>query len=413
MTQNWRPLTVGIGALLLLLALGYGFMLGRSTPAVITQEVTRIVVATATPTPSPIVVEKVVTVTVVTETTPMGAPEETPPSAATATVAGQGLSTEAVAQDEESLAVTSTTEAQLPASVCGLDDPVAGLTTLSEVAQVLQTQGIHTLRLTMVLSVPSEVTVREGQQVDKNLTWLVRNQLSNYDILGDYIVDIGLDGLAQQEWVIEALGGVVGLGSEEVTELRQNGENVWEKPTGGEWSLRKLQEGKSLRPLGDSCVTIDANSHTLNVSDLIIDALRPLLLAADREQTTVEHGCSWTRVEGIHSADTSFLEVQRERAVSSNNNLKAITASLADSGLSTFVDPAAVSNGIQQVMYFEQAGLDPDTWLVNHGRVEVQGKGMIEATYAMQHKWLDAEVTLRVDSVFEYLPVALSVTPPE
>jgi hypothetical protein len=413
MTKSWQPALVGIGSLLLLLVLGFGFMLGRSIPAVVTQEVTRVVVATATPTSPSIVVEKVVTVTVIVATMPANELEGTALAATTPIATEQVLGGEAATPVPDSPIVAPTLGMQPSAVVDGLDDPTVGLAALSEVAQAMQSQGIHTLRLTMDLSVPIEATVRNEQQVDENLTSLVRNQLSNYDVQGNYIIDISVDDLAQQKWVIEALVGVVGLGSEEMTELQQNGDEVWERPIGGEWSSRRLAEDESLLPLGNSLVTIDAYSHALNLSDLVVDALRPLLLAGDGEPLATDQDYGWKRVDGVPSTSVSFLEVQRERVVSSSNNLKSVAASLANSGLSTFVDPAAVTNGIQQITSFEKAWLVPDTCLVSHNQVEIQGKGVIEATYLMQRRLMDATVILSTNSLFEYLSSTTIVTAPE
>jgi len=181
---------------------------------------------------------------------------------------------------------------------------------------------------------------------------------------------------------------VESIGNEEVAELRQNGDKIWEKLLGGEWSLRRLTPDEALLPLGNSLVAIDAYSHALNVSELVVDALRPLLLAGGGDQSMAQD-YGWTAVTGVPSTGSFFLEMQRERTVSSSNNLKAIAASLANSGLSAFVDPAAITNGIQQIMSVEKAWLISDTRLVDHSQVEVQGKGVIAATYLMQQRLLE------------------------
>ena len=258
----------------------------------------------------------------------------------------------------------------------------------------------------MDLSVPIDVIIKKQQQVDEDLTSLVRRQLSSFDIRGNYVIDISVDDLAQQKWVIEALGGVAGLGNEEVAELRQSGDKIWEKPAGGEWSLRRLTPDEALLPLGNSLVAIDAYSNALNVSELVVDALRPLLLAGGGDQS-IDQDYGWTAVTSAPSTGSFFLEMQRERPMSSSNNLKAIAASLANSGLSSFIDPAAITNGIQQIMSIETAWLISDTRLVDHSQVEVQGKGVIEIDYLMQQRLLDATIVMKTENSFEYL---LSVT---
>jgi len=382
MTNNRRLPAMGICFLILLFVLGCGFPLVQPTPIVVIQEVTRVVVVTATPAHTPVII--VVTATPDGE---MAVSEETP------------------------IAVPSP-ETQPPVIADGIDDPVAGLAALSEVAKGMQSQGIHTLRLKMDLSVPIEVTIRDQQQVDEGLTSLVRDELSNYTIQGNYIIDISLDDLAQQKWVIEALGGISGLGNEEVTELRQSGDRIWEKDMGGEWSLRELTPDEALLPLGNSLVAIDAYSHALNLSDLVVDALRPLLLSGDGQQSMINQNYGWTAVAGAPSTD-GLLEIQRERTISSSNNLRAIAASLANSGLSAYADPAAVTSGIRQTMSAEKAWFASDTWLVDHSQVEVQGKGVIEVTYLMQQRFLDATVTMSTANSFEYLSSAIIVTVPE
>jgi hypothetical protein len=414
-------LLMGVCFLFLLFVVGCGLVFSPPTPVVVTREVTRevtrVVVVTATPTHVPVIVERVITVTVLVAVTPAietAVPEETPPAAtipvATEQVPDKGTATLALVPDTPT--ATLLPKLQSPAVVDDLDDPIAGLATLSKLAKAMQSQGIHTLRLAMDLSVPIDVTIKNQQQVDGNLTSLVRSQLSNYNIQGNYIIDISVDDLAQQTWVIEALGGVVGLGNEEVAELRQNGDKIWEKPTGGEWSLRRLTPDEALLPLGNSLVTIDAYSHALNLSNLVVDALRPLLLAGGGEPS-LDNDYDWEPVTGVPSTGSPFWEMQRERAMSSSNNLKAILASLANSGLSTFVAPAAVTNGIQQIMSVEKAWLIPDTRLVDHSQVEVQGKGVIEVTYLMQQRLLDATVVMKTDNSFEYLLSMTIVTTPE
>lgn len=413
MAKNQLLVIVAVCSLFLLVALG-GFVLGRSTPAVVTQEVTRIVVATPTPTPSPVIAERVITVTVVVAATPVGSLGETPPMAATPAATEQMPNGEATTPNPSLSTIAPTIESQPLIVVDGLDDPALGLAMLSEVAQVIQSRGIHTLRLKMDLSILIEVTVMNQQQVDENLTQLVRNELSKFDVQGNYIIDISIDDLAQQKWVIEALGGVVGFGnSEEVAELRQNGSQVWEKPLDGEWSLRNLTEDEALFPLGGSLIIIDDYTHALNLSDLVIDALRPLLLAENREQPGLDQAYGWTGIDDASSTSASFLEVQRERVIPSSNNLKAIAAALANSGLSAFVDPAAVTNGIQQTTSFEKAWLVPETWLVDHGQIDVQGEGVVEATHLMQQKLVDTTVILRANNSFEYLLFTTNVTAPE
>jgi len=413
-------LLIGICFLTLLFALGCGLTLGLPTPVVVTREVTRIAVVTATPTQIPVIVEKVITVTVVVAVTPAieietVVPEETLPTAttpvATEQVLDEGIATSVPVPDTPT--ATPLPEPQSPTIVDALDDPIVGLAALSKVAKAMQSRGTHTLRLIMKLAVPIEVTIKNQQQVDEDLTRRVRSQLHKYDIGGNYIIDISVDDLAQQKWVIEASGGVVGLGNEDVAELRQNDDEVWEKPTRGEWSLRRLAPDEALLPLGNSLVEIDAYTHAWNLSDLIVDALRPLLLAVDREQSMTDQKHGWITVTDILSTDRLFLEVQRERAMSSSSNLKIIAASLANSGLSTFVDPVAVTHGIQQTTSVEKAWLTPDTWLVDHSQVEIQGKGVIEFTYLWQQRLLDAIVILKTDNSFEYLPSMTVVTPPE
>jgi hypothetical protein len=382
MASNRRLPAMVICCLILLFALGCGFPLVQPTPIVVVQEVTRVVVVTATPTQTPVII--VVTATPDNETT----------------------------VSEEMPIAAPSPEGQPPAIVDGMDDPVAGLAALSKVAQGMQSQGIHTLRLKMDLSVPIEVTIRDQQQVDESLTSLVRNELSNYRIQGNYVIDVSVDDLVQQKWVIEAMGGVTGLGNEEMTELQQSGDKIWEKDMGGEWSLRELTPDEAPLPLGNSLVAIDAYSHALNLSDLVIDALRPLLLTGDGEQSAMGQNYGWTAVTGAPSID-GLLEMQRERAMSSSNNLEAVTASMANSGLSAYADPAAVTNGLQQITSAEKAWFAPDTRLVDHSQVEVRGKGVIEVTYLMQQRFLDATVTMSTANSFEYLPSVTIITVPE
>jgi hypothetical protein len=382
MANNRRLLVMGICFLTLLSMLGCGFPLVQPTPSVVIQEVTRVVVVTATPTYTPVII--VVTATPGSE---IAASEGTPIAA-------------------------PSPEGQPPAVVDGMDDPVAGLAALSEVAKAMQSRGIHTLRLTMDLSVPIEATIRDQQQVDENLTSLVRSELSNYTVQGNYIADISVDDLAQQKWVIEALGGISGLGSEEIVELRQSGDKIWEKDMEGEWSARELTPDEALLPLGNSLIAIDAYSHALNLSDLVVDALRPLLLVENGEQSEVNQNYGWTAVTGAPSTD-GLLEMRRERTMSSSSNLKAVAASLANSGLSTYADPADVTNGLQQITSAEKAWFVPDTRLVDRSQVEVQGKGVIEVTYLMQQRFLDATVTMSTANSFEYLSSATIVTVPE
>jgi hypothetical protein len=121
----------------------------------------------------------------------------------------------------------------------------------------------------------------------------------------------------------------------------------------------------------------------------------------------------WIAATSAPSTDSLLLEMQRERTMSSSNNLKAITASLANSGLSRYADPAAVTNGVQQIMSTEKAWFTPDTWSVDHSQVEIQGKGVIEVTYLMQQRLLDASVVLSTDNSFEYLSSATIVTAPD
>lgn len=408
MTNNQRLLVMGICFLILLLVLGYGFTLVQPAPVVVVQEVTRIVVVTATPTHTPVIV--VVTATPGSETVVI---EETPLVAITPVAAEQMLDRETATSVPDSPTAVPSPKVQLPAIVDGMDDPVVGLAALSEVAKAMRSRGIHTLRLAMDLSVPIEVTVRDQQQVDEGLTSLVRSELSNYRIQGNYIIDISVDDLTRQNWGVEALGGVVGLGSEEVTELRQNGGRIWEKDMGAEWSLRELTPDEALLPLGNSLVVIDAYSHALNLSDLVVDALRPLLLAGSGEQSMIDKEYGWIAATSAPSTDSLLLEMQRERTMSSSNNLKAITASLANSGLSRYADPAAVTNGVQQIMSAEKAWFTPDTWSVDHSQVEIQGKGVIEVTYLMQQRLLDATVVLSTDNSFEYLSSATIVTAPD
>jgi hypothetical protein len=412
LSSNRRLALIVISFSTSLVLVGCGLTLFQPTPVVVTQEVTRLVVVTATPTPTSII--KVITVTVIVAATPATEVEEMPSKAVTtATVPAEQLpNSETVTSIPDLQTITSAPpEVQSPTIVDGLDDPVKGLLELSEVAKVVQSQGIHTLRLTMDLSVPIELTVRDQGQVDESLTNRVRSELHNYDIYGNYIIDISVDDLAQQKWVIEALGGVVGLEDEEILDLRQNGDKIWEKPVGGEWSLRDLPESESVLPLGGSLAAIDSFSHALNLSDLVTDALRPLLLARNGEHDGIAQNYSWTVVNGTPSI--SFVEIQRTRESSSSDNLKAIAASLANSGVSVFVDPAAVANGIERVTSVEKAWLNPDTRLVDHSQVEVHGSGVVEVTYLMQQKMLDATLILNTSNSFEYLPSTTVVGAPE
>jgi len=417
---------MAICSLILLFVLGCGFMLTDPTPVVVTREVTRVVVVTATPTYTPLIVERVITVTVVMAATPTLAtvvPEETFLATPTPTATEQTLAptaTEQVLHEETATPIPTPVSPTTvpspdvqPSAVAGdLDDPVVRLAALSGVAKAIQSRGTHTLRLTMDLSVPIEATVRDREQVDERLTRLVRNELSDYDIQGNYIIDISVDDLVQQKWVIEAVGGIAGLGVEELAELRQSGDRVWEKPVGEEWSLRRLTPDEAPLPLGNSLVGIDAYSHALNLSDLIVDALRPLLLVGAGEQSMMEQVYGWTAVTADSSTE-SLLEMHREREIASSNNLKAIAASLANTGLSTFADPAAVTNGIQQITSAEKAWLIPDTRLVDHSQVDIKGTGTIDVVYLMQKRLLDATVTLRTDNSFEYLSSMTIVTAPD
>jgi len=248
MTHNQRLSVMAICSLILLFVLGCGFMLTDPTPVVVTREVTRVVVVTATPTYTPLIVERVITVTVVMAATPTLAtvvPEETFLATPTPTATEQTLAptaTEQVLHEETATPIpppvsptTVPSPDVQPSAVAGdLDDPVVRLAALSGVAKAIQSRGTHTLRLTMDLSVPIEATVRDREQVDERLTRLVRNELSDYDIQGNYIIDISVDDLVQQKWVIEAVGGIAGLGVEELAELRQSGDRVlgktvWER----------------------------------------------------------------------------------------------------------------------------------------------------------------------------------------
>jgi hypothetical protein len=256
MTDNQWLLVMGICFLVLLFLLGCGFALTQPTPVVVTREVTRIVVVTATPTHTPLIVEKIITVTVVVAATPAietVVSEETPLAATTPVATEQMLDMGTATSIPNSPTGQPSPKVQPPAVVDGMDDPLVGLAALSEIARAMQSQGIHTLRLTIDLSVPIEATVRDQQQVDEGLTNLVRNELANYKVQGNYVIDISVDDLAQQKWVIDALGGVVGLASEEVTELRQNGDRIWEKDMGGEWSLREFTPDEALLPERSGC----------------------------------------------------------------------------------------------------------------------------------------------------------------
>ncbi len=393
MGKNRRALFVAIGVLVFLLLLGCQ-LVGTPTPIVI--------VVTATPSHTPVI--KYITVEVVVTATPslgMTIPVETPTSAI-----GVTPDSTKSTPDRETTVPTSTSPPPTATPSPGvqptkagdaLDDPATGLVTLANVAKTIQSQGNHTLRLTMKLSVPVGLTVMSGQQIDEGLTRSIRAQLSDYEIQGDFIIDISVDDLAQQKWVIDAFGATFGLGIEEGMEIRQSGDRIREKSESGEWISRELTSDQAVLPLGNSLVAIDAYGHALNTTDLVIDSLRPLLTGGEYQSV------GWV-VTDVISSGSEFVEAYRERQPPSSSNLKAVAAAFANSGLSTFVDPVKVTNGIQQITSVERAELVSDTRLVNHGQVEVRGQGTIEITYLMRQRSLDAILTLKTENSFEYLP---------
>lgn len=382
MDRNWQSLARAILCLLiLLLAMSCNWSLTFSTtpntPGVVTQEVTRIVVATPT-------------------TYSLIAPEST-----------EAATTPPVLITPESPSPT-VEPTEMPLIEDELDTPPLGLQVLSEVAEVLLSQGIHTLRLTIHLSAPVDIVIRNGQQADESLTRLVADQLAEYEVEGDLIVDISVDDLAQQRWVIKALGGVEGINTEEIVEVWQNGDTVWERPANGEWTQRTLSEDEAMSPLANSFVVIDNYTHGINLSDLVVDALRPVLATRNADGSTwEEHG--WTT---LGAASEGFIEIRRERALSTSNNVRAIIAALTNSGISAYVNPADITHGIQDYSSVEMARLTPENHLPSEGQSDERGTGAVEFSYMGQVRTMLGVVTLRSENVYEYLPIITRVSSP-
>lgn len=400
MSNTRLLLVIGFCFLILLLLLGCGISLSQSTPTVVTQEVTRIVIATPTDTPSVITVTVIV---VATPTTTTGmqdeATKQADPPASSTRIAGIASPT----HTPISKTVPPTSERQALPIEHPLDDPSAGLVMLSEAAEELTAQGFHTLRLTLNLSVAVEGAVRKQQQADARLTSLLRQELEKHEISGNYVLDISLDDLAQQVWVIDGLGVTVGLGGEETVTWQQHGEKIRERFGDASWIERELTANEALLPLGNYLAVIDNYSHALNLSELIIDALRPLLLLSIPELGVPNQMHGWTEATDNLSMSSGFLAVRRERLLTQNNNLQSITASFANTGLSDYVDPVIITNGIQQTDSVEEAWLMPSTRLVKHGGVDIRGIGTVEFDYLGQHRFIDAVVTMSTENVFEFL----------
>lgn len=404
MTKNWLFLGLGICFVVLLLMLGYIF--ARLNPIIVTQEVTRIVMVTVTPTQTPVIIEKIVTV-VVTATPDIQTVDN--PGAASPTALELLLNQPTATPVPDPPTPPSEIEQKSAVAINSLDDPVSGLEALAQIAESLQAQEIHTLRLKMDMSVPIDLTIKDQQQViDQSSTNRVNNELAELNIHGNYIIDISVDELAQQKWMIEVVGVTVGLNNEEQIELRHIGEEIWEKPNTQDWQYRKLIQEEVHLPLGNSLVAIDAYSHALNLSELMVDALNPLLLAHPSRPNL--HG-DWQAMTDP-SIPAGQLALGRERAETADNNLKAVMSTLANSGLSTLIDPAAVTHGITEIRFIEKAQLDPATHSVNWGQVETKGQGITEVDYLFQHRLVDATVTIHTDTTFEFLQAPTKITAP-
>jgi hypothetical protein len=404
MAKNWLYLGLAICLVALLLMLGY--MFAQLNPVIVTQEVTRIVMVTVTPTPTPVIIEKIVTVVVTA--TPDTQTVDNP--GIVAPTALESLLNQPTATPVPGPPTPPGETEQKPAVVIkDLDDPVSGLEALAQVAESLQAQDIHTLRLKMDMSVPIDLTVKNQQQVvDPSSTNRVNDELAEFNIHGNYIIDISVDELAQKKWMIEVLGATVGLNNEEQIELRHIGEEIWEKPNTQDWQYRKLIQEETHLPLGNSLVAIDAYSHALNLSELMVDALNPLLLV---NPSVSNLPGDWQAITDP-SIPAGQLALGREHAETADNNLKAVMSTLANSGLSTLIDPAAVTHGITKIRFIEKAQLDPATHFVNWGQVETKGQGATEVDYLFQRRLVDAIVIIRTDTTFEFLQASTKITAP-
>ena len=100
---------------------------------------------------------------------------------------------------------------------------------------------------------------------------------------GDFIVDISLDDLSEEKWAIKAIGGVAGIEAEQIVEIWQDDSIIWERSAGGQWNQRELTADEAMIPLANSLLTIDNYAHAINLSDILIDALRPLPLTRGLE----------------------------------------------------------------------------------------------------------------------------------
>ena len=382
MLNRWKPLLVlGLCVLTLLLTLNCGVSFTLSTlpesTSVVTQEVTRVVVATPTITlaNSP---EPVLTVVLPAETEPA----TTMPM------------------------ITVEPEAQSPSIESELDDPESALQTLSAIAQDLVDQGTHTLRITVDLEVPLDLAIRNGHE---NLTRLVGDQLSEYEMTGDLIFDVSLDDLSQQVWVIKAIGGVSGVETEQIVEIWQDDSIIWEKDTNGEWVERELATDEAVIPLANSLLTIDDYTHAINLSDILMDTLRPLPLSRGEESPSFdEYGWGVTDDASVGA----FVQARRERPLSSCNNMTSLVASLANSGISAYVNPAEVTNGIQEFSSYEEAWLLLDSWLVDHSLVRIKGSGAVEVSYLGQQRTMDGTITLETENTYQYLLSTTSILSP-
>jgi hypothetical protein len=404
MAKNWFFLGLGLCIVILLLIVGYLF--ARFNPVIVTQEVTRIVMVTVTPTQTPVIIEKIVTVVVTV--TPNTQTVDNPGAASPTAL--EALPNEPTATPiSDPSTPPSEIEQESSVVIKHLDDPVSGLESLAQIAESMQAQEIHTLRLKMDMSVPIDLTVKDQQQViDQSSTNRVNDELAEFNIQGSYIIDISLDELAQQKWMIEVVGVTVGLNNEEQIELRQIGEEIWEKPNTQDWQYRQPTQEEGRLPLGNSLVAIDAYSHALNLSELMVDALNPLLLAHPAMLNL--HG-DWQDITDL-SAPAEQLALERESAETADNNLKAVMSTLANSGLSTIIDPAAVTHGITEIKSIEKAQLDPATRFVSWGQVETKGQGTTEVDYLFQQRLVDATVIIRTDTTFEFLQTPTIITAP-
>lgn len=148
-------------------------------------------------------------------------------------------------------------------------------TELAEIATILISTGAKTLQVFVSLNSHMQIDAAE-RGTDSRVLTAVRSNLPEKPIVGNLNLEIDLNALKEERWLINADLALTTLGKTEFITLHQEDDLLMRQSQAGEWVEETLSQDSATLPLGGYEVPIDTNGNAVNLSEVVTAVLTPL-----------------------------------------------------------------------------------------------------------------------------------------